>query len=216
MTSSFCSRLFGAGLVATLCASDSRADSAGCSVTAIDYTLSASLTLSGTPMGGGNGTYAIGPGSVTLQFERSEVKMTAYAMREAFTVHAHTALWTTTVATEATSTGASDGCSLAEGTFDGHTIHWRTPVRGYRTDGTLTCSGSFCGSFGVPSRGRSPLHVGPAPQQFKDFVFSPDLKTFTMATTTAVKTEMPKQTSTVSMAGRETRRGCVPQACAQP
>ncbi|HZU82891.1 MAG TPA: hypothetical protein VE987_08250 [Polyangiaceae bacterium] len=40
-------------------------------------------------------------------------------------------------------------------------------------------------------------------------MFSPDMKTFTMASTPAVKTEQPKQTSEVAVSGREVSRRCV-------
>ena len=181
------------------------AEDAGC-ITDVEYAITGSLTLSDTPMGHGDGTYAIGPGTMVVRFDHGEAKVVSYTMRESFHIHAKTVFWTTSIDTEATST-MDDPCS-ATGTFDGHTLHWRGPVRSYRTDGTLTCSGSFCGSFGVPPRGQSPLHVGPAPQRFNDLVFSADRRTFTMSKTPAVKTTMPKQSSAVSMVGRETRRAC--------
>lgn len=174
--------------------------------TDVEYALSAELTLSDTPMGRGNGTYDIGPGSMVLRFDGSDVEMLSYTMRESFSVRVKTLGFTTTVTTDATSTAESQGCALVRGTFDGHAIHWLTPLAGYRTDGTISCSGSFCGSFGTPPRGSTALHVGPAPQRFADFVFSPDRRTFTMATTPGAKTTMPKQSSAVAMTGREVRR----------
>ena len=173
------------------------------SATDVEYVLSGELTLSDTPMGRGNGTYEIGPGSMVLRFEGSNVTMISYRMRESFSVRAKTVGFTTTVSTDATSTATGEGCAIVRGTFDGRTIHWLTPLAGYRTDGTVTCSGSFCGSFGTPPRGSTPLHIGPAPQRFSDFVFSADRATFTMARTPAAKTDMPKQSSAVAMTGRE-------------
>ncbi len=183
----------------------------------IEYNLSANLKLTETPMGEGNGIYPIGPGKVVLRFENQggqpggDVKMLQYAMRESFTIKAKTLAWTTTVITETNTRATPNACSIAaEGTLDNHTLRWRTPVSGYRTDGTLTCSGSLCGKFGAPPAGKTPLHIGPGPVQFSAFVFGPDMQTFTMATTHVTKTTMPKQTGEVALAGREVRRVCVP------
>ena len=205
-----------ASTVALLSAS-AFADAAPCAATEVEYTLAANLQLSDTPMGVADGVYPIGPGKTVLRFEGRNVKMLSYTMRESFTVHTTVAFWTTTVKMDAQSTATPNACSIAaEGTLEGRTIHWRTPVSGYRTDGTLTCSGAFCGQFGAPPRGQSPLHIGPAPAKFGDFVFAPDFETFTMAKTAGQKTEVPKQTSTVSNSGREVRRTCVgPQPCAK-
>jgi len=205
-----------AGTVALLSAS-AFADATPCPASESEYTLAANLQLSDTPMGVADGVYPIGPGKTVLRFEGRNVKMLSYTMRESFTVRTKVAFWTTTVKMEAQSTATPNACSIAaEGTLHGRTVHWRTPVSGYRTDGTLTCSGSFCGQFGAPPPGQTPLHIGPAPATFGDFVFAPDFKTFTMASTPGVKTEMPKQTSSVSNSGREVRRTCVSvQPCAK-
>jgi hypothetical protein len=181
-----------------------------CAATEVEYALAANLELTGTPLGQGDGVYPIGPGRMVLRFEGRDVKMLSYTMRERFTVQTKTLFWTTTVTTEAQSKATPDACSIAaEGTFDGKRIRWRTPVREYRTDGTLTCSGAFCGQFGAPPPGQSPLHIGPEPQRFSDFVFSANAKTFTMANTKGPTTEMPKQSSAVAVSGREVRRACV-------
>jgi len=82
-------------------------------------------------------------------------------------------------------------------------------VRGYRTDGTLECEGSLCGKFGAPPPGKSELHIPPGPVDFKPFEFAPDRATFTMARAQVSKTEMPKQTGFLALAGRETKRTCV-------
>src|SRR6185369_4385204 len=103
---------------------------------------------------------------------------------EAFTVKTRTAFWKTEVTTNTTSKATPDACGVvATGTLVGNTVRWQTPVRGYRTDGTLTCTGSFCGDFGVPPAGESQLHIGPADTKFSDFVFAPDRQTFTMPKT---------------------------------
>ena len=185
----------------------------------IEYALNANLTLSETPMGEGDGTYTIGPGKVVLRFENRNgepvgaVQMISYAMRENFTIKSHTLFWKTTVVTDSHTDATPDACAVAaQGALDpgSRSIRWRTPVRGYRTDGTVTCSGSLCGKFGAPPAGEMQLHIGPSNVQFSPFVFGPDMKTFTMASTHVSKTSMPKQSAAVTLAGRETKRACVP------
>lgn len=183
--------------------------------------LAASLALRDTPMGEGDGNYRVGPGNVVLRYENKNgqplgnVQMLSYAMRERFTVKAKTVFWTTTVLTDTSTAATPDSCGIAaEGAFDAatRTVRWRTPVRGYHTDGTLTCSGSLCGKFGAPPAGRMALHIGPSAVPFGSFVFSPDRNTFTMASTHVAKTSMPKQSAAIALAGREIRRACVPIA----
>ncbi len=168
-------------------------------------------------MGAGDGNYTVGPGKVVLRFDNGRVQMLSYSMRENFTIHAHTVFWTTTVKTETQTAATPDSCSVAaEGTFDrgSRTLRWKTPVRGYHTDGTLECDGSMCGKFGAPPSGESQLHIPPGPVAFSPFVFSPDLQTFSMASTHVAKTSMPKQSAAIALAGREVRRTCVqPPPC---
>jgi hypothetical protein len=202
-------------LVGLAVAPTSEAEAADC-VWEVEYSLAASLKITDTVMGEGDGSYAIGPGNVVLRYANDpgsgngDVKMLRYAMRENFTIKAKTLFWTTTVVTD-THTGATpSACAVAaEGALDAHAIRWRTPVRGYRTDGSVTCTGSLCGRFGAPSPGQAPFHIPPSPVAFKPFVFSPDMHTFTMAMTRVAKTTSPRQSSDVSLVGREVRRACV-------
>jgi hypothetical protein len=184
----------------------------------IEYALAANLKLTETPMGEGDGIYPIGPGKVVLRYENKggqpggDVKMQQYQMRESFTITSRTLFWTTSVITDTNTAATPNACSIAaEGTLDGNRrLQWRTLVRGYHTDGTLTCRGSLCGKFGAPPPGQSALHIGPYPVRFNPFVFAPDMTTFTMATTHVSKTDMPKQSGEVALSGREMRRACVP------
>ncbi len=183
----------------------------------IEYALSANLQLSDTPMGQGDGVYPIGPGRVVLRFEDREgkpagaVAMASYDMREHFTVTSKALLWTTTVVTDTQTRATPDPCGIAaRGALSRTTLSWSTPVTGYRTDGTLTCEGMLCGKFGAPPPGRSELHIGPGPVRFRAFELSKDLSTFTMQSTYVAKTDMPRQTAHVALAGREVRRSCVP------
>lgn len=183
----------------------------------IEYALSANLELSDTPMGQGDGVYPIGPGKAVLRFEDREgqpggaAAMTSYEMREHFTVTSKALLWTTTVVTDTQTRATPDACGVAaRGVLSRTTLAWSTPVNGYRTDGTLTCDGMLCGKFGAPPPGRSELHIGPRPVPFHAFELSKDLKTLVMPSTYVAKTDVPKQTAHVALAGREVRRSCVP------
>lgn len=207
------------GTLALLVAPKGEADETQPCSWQIEYTLAAKLVLSDTPMGEGDGTYTIGPGTVVLRYENRDgapggaVEMLSYAMRESFVIKSKTLFWSTTVVTSTHTAATPDQCSIvARGALEPATrnILWKTPIRGYRTDGTLTCSGSMCGKFGAPPRGEMQLHIGPSDVQFSPFVFAPDMKTFTMAATHVSKTSMPKQSAAVTLAGRERSRACVP------
>jgi hypothetical protein len=209
---------FGAALALALATSPVAADDppVACGGWDVEYNLSARLQLTDTPMGEGDGIYTIGPGRAVLRFEDRNgepggtVNLISYAMREHFVIKSKTLFWTTTVTTSTNTRVTPDVCaSAAEGSLVDRTIFWRTPVRGYRTDGTLACDGSLCGKFGAPPPGTSELHIGPGPVAFNPFDFSPDRKTFNMSKAQVSKTDMPKQTGFVAIAGRETKRTCV-------
>jgi len=215
----FISGVVAVGLVIALAPAEAPAQDAGapCDAFEIEYALSANLTLRDTPMGEGNGTYTIGPGRVVLRFENrggapgGAVQMLAYTMREYFVINSKTLFWTTSVTTDTRTAVTPNTCAVtAEGQLANRTLSWRTPVRGYHTDGTLTCTGSLCGKFGAPPPGQSELHIPPNPVLFGPFELSADAKTFTMIPTQVAKTDMPKQTSFLGLAGREVRRTCVP------
>jgi len=186
----------------------------GACVDEVEYDVTSNLQITDTPLGEGNGTFAVGPGRVILRFDGAGVKMAKYAMREHVTVTAKNIGFRTTVVSDTSTTATPNACgSVAEGTLEGSTIRWQTPVRGMRTDGTITCSGSFCGKFGAPPRGQSTFHDGPLDIRFSSFSLSPDRKTFTMPMTFMSKTSSPKQSASMSLAGREAKRACVPVTC---
>jgi len=191
-----------------------------CSAWEVEYALSANLTLRDTIMGAGDGTYVIGPGTTVLRFEGPSVgpgpaRMLSYGMKEQFTIHSKALFWKASVYTDTRTKATPDACSIAaEGIVNGRTLRWTTPVRGYHTDGTLTCEGSLCGQFGAPPAGKSELHHPPRPVPFSAFQFTPDMKAFSMVATQVTKTESPKQTGYLGLAGREMKRTCVtPKAC---
>lgn len=186
----------------------------GACVDEVEYEVNADMKITDTLFGEGNGTFTAGPGRIVLRFEGADVKMTAYAMHGHVVVVAKNVGFTTTVTSDTSTAATSNACgSAAEGTLDGSTVRWRTPVRGMTTQGTLTCSGSFCGRFGAPPRGQSAFHDGPTDIRFSSFALSPDHKTFTMPMTFVSKTSSPKQSTSMALAGRESKRACVPVTC---
>jgi hypothetical protein len=205
---------FGAPLLSLLLSADvTRA--ADCTAWQHDYALSAKLTLSDTPLGAGDGVYAIGPGEMTLRFEDRSGKpggraqMLAYKMRDYFEVKTRALFFTTTVTTRTHTRATPVGGVAAEGKLSGRRLDWTSKVRGYRTDGYLICEGALCGKFGAPPAGRSELHIGPNDVQFSGLSFSADLKRLTMPSTFVSKTKSPKQTAHVELSGREVRRRAV-------
>ena len=192
---------------------------AQCEEWEVEYALAGSMQLSDTPMGQGDGTYPIGPGSMALRFEDrggrpgGRVKLVAYDMRQLFTVVAKTLFWKTTVENNARTVGVVNACGQPEGALDGTTILWKAPINGFRTDGTITCDGSFCGKLGAPPPGESPLHIGPNALLFQPLRFSGDMKTFTMAKTFVAHMDSPQQTAHIAISGRETSRSCRAKAC---
>lgn len=197
------------------------ASSSACEAWDVDYALAANLQLTDTPLGQGDGVYPIGPGTLVLRYDDVDgrpgghVKMISYEVRQSFQVVAKTLFGATTVDTDVTTHEKADPCGApAEGRLDASAIVWRVPVKGFRTDGFLTCGGTFCGKFGAPPPGRSAMSSGPEQVHFKPFILSDDRKTFTMTYTFVSKTESPKQTAHLSLAGRETARVCVqPKPC---
>jgi hypothetical protein len=206
-----------AALVAVLMTTEApiaRAQTAegACDVEEVEYALAASLRLVDTPLGKGDGTYAIGPGTLVLRIDHKtgRVQMAAYRMTEQFTIRTTALFWTTTVVTDTRTHATPNRCAVAaEGVLSGRSLRWATPVNGYATDGTLTCDGTLCGTFGAPPPGQSELHIAPHPVAFAPFEFAADGQTFTMASTFVSKTESPKQTAYVALAGRELKRRCV-------
>lgn len=187
-----------------------------CAAWDIEYALSANLRLTETPMGKGDGTYKIGPGSTVLRFDDvggkpgGAVKMLSYSMREAFTLKAKALFFTTTVTVDSrTRTTPNAAGVVAEGGLAEGNVVWSSKVRGYRTDGTLTCDGSLCGSFGAPPPGTSALHIPPNDVQFRPFAMSNELKRLVMPSTFVAKTKMPQQTAFIALTGNEVKRTCV-------
>jgi hypothetical protein len=187
-----------------------------CTAWQIEYALTSSITLSDTTMGAGDGTYPNGPGKAVLKFEDKggqpggRVELLEYQVHDTFVITSHVLAWETRVETDTlTRTTPNARGFAAEGVFDGRTIRWTGPWNGMRSDGSVVCTGSFCGKFGAPPEGRSEMHAPPHQVTFKPFEFAPDLKTFTMAYSVVYGQSYPSQTTRISLAGREMKRTCI-------
>jgi hypothetical protein len=182
-----------------------------CSTVDVEYALSGTLRLSETPMGKGDGAYKIGPGTTVLRFQDGRVIMRSYTIKQAFTVVAKAFMSTMTVTTDASTRATPNACGVAaEGLFKDGKVIWTTKVRGLVTEGTIACTGKFCGTNGAPPSGTTAMRLGPVDATFRPFEMSKDGKSFIMPFTFAAKTEKPKQTSYVAITGHEVKRTCVP------
>ena len=208
--------LVGLGAVAADRTASADDPPSACAAYDVEYVLAANVQLSDTVMGAGDGVHKIGPGRLVLRVESQgdklagHVRMLAYDMRDGFTVNAKAIFWQTVVTNNTRTSATPDATgTIAQGTLGERTLRWDTPINGLHTDGTVTCEGSFCGKFGAPPEGTSDVHYPPHLVTFSPFEFDAEKKTFTMAYSIVSKGESPRQTSRISLAGRETRRTCV-------
>jgi hypothetical protein len=188
-----------------------------CAASDVDYAVVGTLLIKDTQFGAANGVYPLGAGKARVRFETASpgapatARLMSYELDNRFTVKASFAAWSTTVVTESRTTVANGCDGAARGTLEHGDVVWGTPVDGYRSDGTLACSGNVCGKFGAPPAGSSPLHEAAA-VKFSPFHLSPDGATFTMPYTRVSHSDSPRQTAYLALAGRQTRRSCVTSA----
>jgi hypothetical protein len=189
-----------------------------CDAQEVEYGVSGRLHVSDTPMGAGDGTYDVGPGHIVLRLEgrdgrSARASLQSYEMREHFSVTARAAFWKTTVTTDAVARAPGQArLPAAEGTLNGNTLTWTSQVRGYRTDGTLSCNGDMCGNFGAPPKGQSPIVPPENAVKLTPFRFSADETTFTMDYTLLSTSSSPKQRTQLALSGRELSRKCMQAA----
>jgi hypothetical protein len=188
-----------------------------CDAWEVEYLLNATVRISDTTMGAGDGLYPNGPGKVVLRFENrggqpgGNVKLLEYRMKDNFTVVSHALLWEARVTADTVSRTTPNPCGFAaEGVLEGRSLRWKGPWSGMRSDGSVICTGGFCGKFGAPPAGRSELHVAPHPVSFMPFEYAADFKTLHMGYSVVSRQSSPSQTSRIALSGREVRRTCVP------
>jgi hypothetical protein len=183
-----------------------------------EYSVVASVAIRNTLLGAANGVYPMGSGKLTIHLDDHAVKLTSYNLTNQLTVRAKVAMLSATVVTASRTSTAGDCChGSAHGTLSSDTLTWNSTVSGYHSEGSLTCSGSMCGTFGAPPSGTSTLHDTPGPITFNPFTFSPDGSTFTMPYVLVSQSSSPRQKTYLALSGRRVRRTCgvaaVPTCC---
>jgi hypothetical protein len=196
-------------MAVTLAPVSAHADSPPVRAWEIEYTLTGKLRITDTMLGAGNGVHDVGPGKIVLRFEdvggepAGAVKVMSYELDMRFTVNAYVLGLGTTVTNETKTTA-----DTVEGVLGpDRVIRWSGPWSGVSTEGHLTCSGSMCGKFSAPPRGKSPYHVASHAQTFKPFLLSPDKKSLHMDY--VVMSKSSSHTANLMLEGRETRRSSV-------
>jgi hypothetical protein len=189
------------------------AEESACPVSDVEYNVIASVVIKNTVFGAANGEYPMGSGKLTLRLAEqaglTSVKLMSYELTNRLTVDARVAMLSTKVVTASHTTAAENACDgSAQGTLHNGTLTWKSDISGYRSDGTMECSGSMCGKFGAPPGGTSPFHDAPLAMRFTPFTFSPDRATFTMPYVLASKSDSPKQTTYLALSGRRANQQC--------
>ncbi len=153
------------------------------------------LTLRDTMMGIGDTNQNVGPGTATIRFENidgnpgGKAYLLEFEIRTDFTVPPAT---TNLVATMghgyetgpcgSSAVGNVEGDDLIWSDFDGTATGTTDPpnMHGFFVDGTITCDGDLCGSFGAPPQGTTPQSGGPFDLRSEPWKLSADASTFFM------------------------------------
>jgi hypothetical protein len=180
------------------------------------YTLSGTLRITGTPMGAGDGVHPVAPGKLVLRFDDQDgqkpghVELRSFEILQVFSLQPKSFIMSAQIATYAMArASAAPSGVVAAGTVAGDAIRWDTPMRGYHTDGTLSCDGSLCGNFGAPPQGKSPIHTAPRNVQLSPFRFKDDGWTFQMAQALVSQDTSPPQKGYLALLGRAKSWVCV-------
>jgi len=184
-----------------------------CPISDVEYAVNASVLVKDTPFGAANGIYPLGSGRMRLRIDgehgQQSVKMMSYDVSNRMTVEAKVAMLSTKVVTTSRTSTARDTCDgSAQGTLHDGTLTWNSKVAGYRSDGTMECSGSMCGKFGAPPKGTSPFHDAPPSITWNAFSFSSDLSSFSMPYTLVSKSDSPSQTTYLTLTGHRVSESC--------
>jgi hypothetical protein len=153
-------------------------DTSVCETWFVTYDLMpAQFDIRGTPFGAGDSTEDVGPGTLRLRFDDDGGDL---AEGPAALVELDLALNfdVMDVFTDIDVTAGPNECGVADGTYDGETIQWTTPVRGYHAMGTVTCMASeiVCGFANLPVGEASPRDRT-SDQPFMPFIFTSSTST---------------------------------------
>jgi hypothetical protein len=187
-----------------------------CAVWDATYKLSATLRITDTPSGAGDGSHKVGPGTLVLRFDVSDpaqparVELRAFELHQHFSIEPKAVFWSGKVVTDALAraTPDSDGV-IARGAVSGSTLQWTSQVHGYRSDGAVNCTGSLCGNFGAPPPGSSPTHTPVHDVRFEPLRFGASGLTFDMGFAVVSRAASPRQTTLLQLGGRAASWVCV-------
>jgi hypothetical protein len=189
---------------------------AGCGAWDATYTLSGTLRIAGTPMGAGDGVHAVGPGTMVLRFDDEDgqkpghVELRSFEILQHFSLQPKSFIMSADIVTHAMArAGAGADGVVAAGTLAGDALRWDTAMRGYHTDGTLSCDGSLCGNFGAPPAGKSPLHSAPRAVQLQPFRFKGSGLTVQMPQALVSQDTSPPQKGYLALSGKAKSWVCV-------
>ncbi len=189
-------------------------DTSVCETWVVDYDLMpAEFDIRNTPFGRGDGTNQVGPGMLRLGFPddggelgNGPVTLREYSLELDFTI--------ADVHTDITMEVAPDECGAADGTFDGATIAWSTPVHGYHSHGTVTCNAGevVCAFAGLPNGTPDPRDAT-TDQALMPFIFTSSTSTVIPPNGFIMRyVEIPNDDAGdtfLRFTGRETNRICV-------
>lgn len=150
------------------------------------------LLLRDTMMAIGDGNHNIGPGNATIRFENIDGKPGGKAYLLEFTISIDfTAPPATTNLVGTMGHDYEGPCgSCAVGNIEGDKLTWsdfagtaygtdQAPnVHSFFSEGTITCDGPLCGSFGAPPQGTTPNSDGPYDLRFETWILAADASTF--------------------------------------
>lgn len=197
-----------------------QAEPGACESWVVEYSLvpGSQLKIEDTPFGAGNGTFALGPGTLELRFRdadgapamKGKVTVVSYKMAAHVPITTNVLGLKTSVVSDTHTSVSADHCGkVASGLFKDNHLLWTTPFRAYRTDGTITCHGAMCGRFGAPPEGTSEYHIPPKPMRMMTLDFkNGDPKSFTSSFSLMEKTTSPASTSYIRLVGHEVGRTC--------
>jgi hypothetical protein len=204
------------GLAITAARVSHAEDVTGCALYEAEYIIVTRVVVRNTILGAANGEYPLGSGRMKLrvrtQGDGALVSLISYETDNDLSIVASIGPFDATMLSRSRTTVTPKACDgSARGILRGGMLTWSSSVAGYRSDGTMQCTGPMCGQHGAPPHGMSALHEVPPVMMFNAFAFSPDGETFTMPYALISKSESPRQTSYLAIAGRRVRRTCIPQ-----
>ena len=158
-----------------------------------------------------DGADTIGPGELTLMISDNNGAPgdgTAFLVDYAVTMNFQTGSGGTALVTQTLEITTANECGSAVGSLSGTALSWSpNALNDYHTEGTLNCQGTFCGSFGAPPAGDTPVNQTTNIDPFSAFTFSNDLMGFTAPDFTTSSDS--NATTLMDLVGTETSRQLV-------